>query len=799
MPATHLVHTILRPGIKSIQVQYRYQSAEVWTNYRDGQRIPGGVVVKFTVTTYTNFTLTDWEAYYSDEYDDTVSVTLTPITGESSWTFILPSADVYIRCEASGGSGSDKYPPYQETGTFTFETKSSIRDAIDYVIDLHRTNYGNVDGYRSPVLNEAYVLNGRTIGSILDEIDRLPYFSQVTMSLTLYDGRITSSSRYTISVAVCIGTRNDYYPPATLTLGSPTSGAISQWEYPYLNFYLKLNATNMSFVNIEEYAASYPIFVGPKLWERANGPLTQYASVYNITTGGSSVDSIRYIMSPENSGEIDESAPSEFEQGTTEFTFKWRIKAAYEFKRLIPFAVGDPPLEDDVSYSLQYDGDTRTYTFTVSGIPDWAKGVRVLIETIMVDDPNSPIGENTSDGPIGGNGTFDDTSDEVPLPAIPEGVSAPDTGFVTLFRPTIAQITALSNYMWSNMSEFIENLQKIFTNPMDYVISLASFPVTPDVGPDKNIYVGNFLTDIQMPPITRQFYEFNCGTVAISEYFGSFLDYSPNTKARIMLPFIGDADLAVDEIMGKTLHLWYRIDLLSGACVAVLTINNSVYYQWTGNCSIQIPVTASDYSRLYAGIARVGITAAAIAGGGAYIGALASAASNWNTANSGWHDVSGVVGQSASPPPNFGVPALPPSYGQLSTDRGPQLNTGDYLSYTPPIQIPSKKSRAVAAAAGGSFVGHNVMNAIPRVQHAGGMSGNIGIMGNRTPFIVLEYPNVSMPDNYKHVFGYPSNMYKVLGNLAGYTKCKQVLFESTKATDDEYEMVIEALKGGVYL
>lgn len=775
MATSHEVKTIMRPGVQNIYVYYRYSSEALnWVTYLGG-KLPPGTEIKFSVETYTDFTLTSWEAYYSDEYDDTVNISLSPITGESSWTFTMPNAEVYIRCEATG-AGAITYPVWRQNDRVTIVARNTSTIASRLEVLSEKTGHDmltafNRLAYYYPALNNINENSNCILGSYQDSVP--------VWGLSVY----TSGYSNTIPFTDTILNSNYIYPP-------------------YYNIFYNQDNSELR----HEYGARF----GPGLGLVADctyrtGTYVAYYISHLITDGITTGDkgSIRYIMSPEDSGEVDASAPSEFEEGTTEFTFKWRIKAAYEFKRLTPFAIGDGSLEDDVVYSMQYDGETRTYTFTVSSIPEWAKGVRVLIETVMVDDPSSDIGYNDSDGPIGGNGTYDDSSDEVPLPAIPVGVSAPDTGFVTLFRPTITQIKDLSNYMWSNLTEFIENLQKIFTNPMDYVISLASFPVTPDVGPDRNIYVGNFLTNIQMPPITNQFYEFNCGTVNISEYFGSFLDYAPNTRARIMLPFIGDADLAINEIMGKTLRLWYRIDLLSGACVAVLTIDNSVYYQWTGNCSIQIPVTASDFSRLYAGIARVGITAAAVAAGGAYLGGLASAASGWNATNAGWHSVGGDFGQGYSPSPNFGATALPPFYGKLSTDvsadRGPQLNMSDYLSYTPPIQIPSKKSRALAAAAGGSFVGHNIMNAIPRVQHAGGMSGNIGIMGNRTPFIVLEYPNVSMPENYKHVFGYPSNMYKVLGSLAGYTKCKQVLFESTKTTDDEYEMVIEALKGGVYL
>lgn len=768
LPVTHLIRTVLRPGVQSIQIQYKYQSSTVWTNYNEGQRIPGGVDVKFIVTPYPNFTLTEWKAYYSDEYDDTVNIPLTGIQGESAWTFVLPSADVWIRCEAeySGSTtqlsnigGFTRCEPDREVTVLTFLTAAQFLNSINStLIDMGysavNSNMENIiiNNYPQNSLANLYINSSSNILEIWYFIfdDYSMTFEEMTYSHVnkLFWKSTTSVHGF------------DWNSTTDFTQQVEPGGRSIQIAGYYFENRTAIDF-GCAFPSVATYALTSPI-VDEKY-------------------------SIRYIINPADSGEIDIAAPTEIEVGITQFTFKWRVKYGYSFKRLTPFAIGEGSLEESINYTLDsYDGENRTYTFTITNIPSWAIGVRVLIEGVNNNDPNSPINPS---GPNGGNGTFDDTSDDIPLPAIPN-ISVADSGFVTLFRPSITQVKALGNYLWSNLGEFWENLQKLFTNPMDYFIAFNILPVTPSVGNDKTIYIGNWATNISMPPVLRQFYEFNCGTIQIQEYFGSYLDYAPNTRARIMLPFIGDRDLAINEIMGKTLHLWYRIDLLTGACAAILTVNDSVYYQWNGNCAIGVPVTGSDWSRLYSAVARTALVGAgymALGAGGAITSSIATTATSGVMQGATIADLGRVFN------------ASPKGVSGVSRERNSILNAMDNIAEPGTRTITSHSSRAINGSFVGGMIGNNIMSGISRVQHSGDISGAISIMGNRTPYIVLEYPNLSMPENYKHLVGYPSNIYTTLSQVEGYTKCKVVMFESNKATDDEIEMVIAALKGGVYL
>lgn len=780
MATMNFVSAILRPGIQSIEI-FGEGSMGNWVPV---EKAVEGREIKFVVTTYPNFTLTSWEAYYADEYDDTVVLPLSSVTGESAWTFTMPGADVYIRCEAEypvSPSGYTITTVGQNLTVTAFDT-SQISSRIEFIGTMSNMGFPDIP---------ARLYN--------DMIGYYPSFVSDTSSATLVQIEYTEN--------FFSGTqRRDFQLIINVLTSTPPSlpyNIVSNFNSSYQGSWIQFHNYIQTFddpssATIGHYNKS-TITVGFRVWAEcvigATPNFVTDVSLSSLLLGplppSQPNSSIRYIMSPENSGEVDSSAPSELVGGTTEFTFNWRIKAAYEFRRLTPFAVGEGSLEDDISYSLDsYDGDTRTYTFTVTQIPDWAKGIRVLIETIMFDDPNNAGGTNASDTSVGGDGTYDDSSDEVPLPAIPSGISASDSGLVTLFRPSITQVKDFGNYLWSNITDFIENLQKIFTSPMDYVIGFNIFPVTPAVGADRDIYIGNWLSNIQMPPVLNQFYEFNAGVIQVKEYFGSFLDYYPNTRARIMLPFIGDREININEIMGKTLHLWYRIDLLSGACVAILNINDNVYYQWNGNCAVAVPVTGSDWSRLYSGIARAGLIVGS---------AIAFGPAGGITASMTTETLSGAEQAAAVSAVSDSFANLPKGVPGVAAMRRNLTESLENISEPRKTTVETHSSRAIRASTMVRAVGYNVMSGSSRAQHTGDMTGAITIMGNRTPYLVLEYPDVNLPENYKHIFGYPSNQYAILGNLSGYTKCKEVMFESTTATDDEIEMIISALKGGVYL
>ena len=267
-----------------------------------------------------------------------------------------------------------------------------------------------------------------------------------------------------------------------------------------------------------------------------------------------------------------------------------------------------------------------------------------------VRDPYAGDGLQPTSGTGGGEGTFTDTNVPIDFPPLPT-ISVTDTGFVNLFNPTNTQLKALATYMWTNPLFDITNFKALFANPMDCIMSLAILPVNVPNGGTSTITVGNISTDVSMTRAAQQFIEFDCGTINIPEYWGCYLDYSPYTKLSIFLPFIGVHEISADEVMKKSIHLKYHIDIFTGGCNAFLKCGSSVLYTYSGQCAFAIPITGNDYTSIVGSImGAVSSVGTTIATGGmaapSMVGSLMSMATNCYATKPSINHGSGLAGNS---------------------------------------------------------------------------------------------------------------------------------------------------------
>ena len=103
---------------------------------------------------------------------------------------------------------------------------------------------------------------------------------------------------------------------------------------------------------------------------------------------------------------------------------------------------------------------------------------------------------------------------------------------------------------------------------------------------------------------------------------------------------------------------------------------------------------------------------------------------------------------------------------------------------------------ATVGLLGSVLTGQNSSSAF---QTVGGVAGNWGNVGVLTPFVYLERPVQSIPNNYGSSFGWTCNKYLALNVLSGYTEVDESIHLSTTATDEEKEMLKEILTSGFYI
>lgn len=198
---------------------------------------------------------------------------------------------------------------------------------------------------------------------------------------------------------------------------------------------------------------------------------------------------------------------------------------------------------------------------------------------------------------VGGQGEMKDTS-------TPIEIDDPRILFVgNLFRVyklNTTALSALSNYLLS--SEFLDNVVKLFNDPMDYLISLTAIPTAAFSGNAENIKIGNVETNIGATRLSNFFVDIDCGSVNIPLYFDAFLDCAPYTSISLYLVGVGTVDLNVDMFLGQSVKLKYRVDALTGQCLVFVSNNDGLVATYSGNIAYHIPLRSKDYSEFFSGV-----------------------------------------------------------------------------------------------------------------------------------------------------------------------------------------------------
>ena len=351
--------------------------------------------------------------------------------------------------------------------------------------------------------------------------------------------------------------------------------------------------------------------------------------------------------------------------------------------------------------------------------------------------PDTKEGEPTPSMPSpGGGGGFDGHSENDTFPPLPS-LGSTGSGFVQLYNPTTSELQALGGYLWSN--DFLDNIAKIFQDPMDLIITLNVVPCAPPILNTSRVYIGSLDTHIDMQRVSSEYVAVNCGRVTIPEYYGSALDYAPHTKISLLLPFVGVVPLNADECSNSTLEVQYNISVFTGNAMCFVKVTkfdaqgtnangsvgamSNVLYSYPCQISNTIEISSKNYSQFYS-------------------------------------TVIGGIGKTA-----------------LSA-------------------VTSGGSKALGEGAQSAI---NTMSSKPTIERSGGASGTAGILGERIPKVIIERPIQSYPSNFNQYEGLPSNITATVGSLRGFTKFEKIEMKGLKCTQNDIDEIEALLKEGIYI
>ena len=131
------------------------------------------------------------------------------------------------------------------------------------------------------------------------------------------------------------------------------------------------------------------------------------------------------------------------------------------------------------------------------------------------------------------------------------------TNFYTVYAPTDENMKKINNTVFIDNNDVIGKFisyKKFWCNiPTDGIAKMKA---------------GNYDFKFEAPVVHGNIIDVGCGSVNVEELHHSLLDYSPFSRLTIYLPFIGFMDLDDKMVMGKTVRVNYRVDVLSGRCLA---------------------------------------------------------------------------------------------------------------------------------------------------------------------------------------------------------------------------------------
>ena len=365
--------------------------------------------------------------------------------------------------------------------------------------------------------------------------------------------------------------------------------------------------------------------------------------------------------------------------------------------------------------------------------------------------------------PESGHGTFDDSSDEIPVPSLPT-VGVTSAGFVNVYKIETGDLQSLGEKLFPHflpaeiladpsqlttpdvLTMMIKTLYGALISPVgtsvqladnlgiidvlmngkliDYILDCHIIPTSISGATIEGLRVGyRQFNDLQLAKCTTDYVEIDCGSLSIAEYWGNFLDYSCTVK--LFLPFVGFVPIENEYWNSGTIKVVYHFNVVDGSFqVYVIAtsgkskLTNSVIGQYGGVCCVHLPITGLQYSNVVAGL------------------------------------VNGTGG-------------------------------------------------AIEKAMGGNVAGA-VTNALnmsmlrPDAPMSNGYNASSSFLSERFPYLVIERPKAQFSQAYPTERGLPLNVAMKLSSVHGFTTVENPVLDIA-CSDAEYNEIVSLLKNGVIL
>ena len=273
---------------------------------------------------------------------------------------------------------------------------------------------------------------------------------------------------------------------------------------------------------------------------------------------------------------------------------------------------------------LQPDGTLKTFTYVPVPTPNtkgWTDtqptgdgSQQSQKDTVVNPDMDTSIKDTISSSGSTGSTTPnppDTGGGDSPTVVPPVGKAS---SLWSIYNPTLEQVNQFGSWLWS--SDFVEQLKKLFSDPMQAIIGLHKVYSPVQTTGQGTIKCGYLDSGVPSKLVSEQYVTVDCGSVDMQEYFGNVFDYSPYTEISIYLPFIGIRQLDPSDVMRSTISVKYHIDVLTGACLAEVNVqrdaSGGTLYTFSGDAAVQYPVSSGSYMGIVSGL--IGVATSLVSG-----------------------------------------------------------------------------------------------------------------------------------------------------------------------------------------
>lgn len=300
-------------------------------------------------------------------------------------------------------------------------------------------------------------------------------------------------------------------------------------------------------------------------------------------------------------------------------------------------------------------------------------------------------------------------------------------------------------------------------NPTDVIVSLRYYDIDlakalPTTG-DTTVPVtlGAYTTNVNGWRTDAVVKRFTLGSCTYYPYFGDFRDYEPYSYAELVIPYCGSLQISPSEFMGHKLQVDLVIDFGTGQCTAYVYRDRLVIDSLPGQIGVDVPVSAvasADLQRdLYNNAAQ--LRSAKISGQQALIGGVFSTIANVATGN-----IAGAVSSG------------------LQTVLG---------------QEQSKNNIDVAQ--------YNLEHTQVHYKQVGAATPGQSVLQSRNARLIIYRPVMGTydPATYGHTTGFACLDHSKLSNYNGFVQCANIVTDGISATEQEKQLIIQALQSGVFV